>query len=621
MKWILSIGLLLLLLVIAIFSLPFLIDLTKYQEQYRPVIEQALNRKVTLQNIRLTIWPRIGARVTGFTVQDDPGFRMGPFASLDSLDVGVKLLPLLSGKVEVEEITLREPAITVLKNTQGLMNISTLGAQDHKTPEKRDPAEKPSDESALNILALLAVDRVGITHGTLTYRDESTPTPTEYAVQNLEFLLRSVRLGQTPTLHVTATVQPYNLPVTITGAAGPLVDSLDFKQIDLDLALGKVLLSLKGSAVAGHAHGTLTSPAIHSKDLPLALPLTKPVVVKDLLVETEAAYPPKPGAPPLEMATVKALRAAIVMGNSTIGLTGTLKGGRLSVAATSKSVNTTDLPVAVPLKKPIEIKDLDLKAELTQQQAQVSRLAFQLFGGQVNGRAGLALGSAAPPFDAQLAVKGVQLGPVIDAFATDKALVSGTASTDVTLRGVGFSVPELTRALTGTGHLVVKDGKLDGVNLTQEVLNAFKVVGLSAGDVKATAFSTIEGDVAIQQGVVQLQRFLADSHDFQATASGTIGFDQTVNVKATINLSEALSQKVAGASAAARLMATKGRISVPLTITGTTAAPSYGVDVTAVAGKVGQQLKEKVGEILKGSPATEKLIQQGGDTLKSLFGK
>ncbi|MBI5853851.1 MAG: AsmA family protein [Nitrospirae bacterium] len=220
-----------------------------------------------------------------------------------------------------------------------------------------------------------------------------------------------------------------------------------------------------------------------------------------------------------------------------------------------------------------------------------------------------------------MAVKGVQLGPVIDAFATDKVLVSGTASTDVTLRGIGFSMPELTRALTGTGHLVVKDGKLDGVNLTQEVLTAFKVVGLSAGDVKATAFSTIEGDVAIQQGVVQLQRFLADSHDFQATAAGTIGFDQSLNVKAMLALSEALSQKVAGASAAGRLMASKGRISVPLTITGTTDAPSYGVDLKAVAGKVGEQLKEKVGEFLKQSPATEKLLEQGGGALKNLFGR
>src|SRR3970040_32338 len=92
-----------------ILSLPFLIDLNKYQDQYKPLIEEALNRKVQLQDIRLTIWPRFGARVGGFTVLDDPSFSSGPFASLTSLDVGVKLMPLMSKKIEVEEITLRDP--------------------------------------------------------------------------------------------------------------------------------------------------------------------------------------------------------------------------------------------------------------------------------------------------------------------------------------------------------------------------------------------------------------------------------------------------------------------------------------------------------------------------------
>lgn len=621
MKWILSLSLLFLLLVILTFCLPFLIDLNKYQEEYRPVIEQALNRKVTLKDIRLTIWPRIGVRVAGFVVQDDPAFRAGPFASLTSLDVGVKLMPLLSGKVEVEEITLREPVITVLKNKQGVMNLSTLGAQDKKAKEKQEPAEKPAEGSPLKALALLAVDRVGVTHGTLTYRDESTPSPTEYAVENLEFLLRSVRLGQAPTLHVTATVQPYNLPITVAAAAGPLVESLDFEHIDLDVAVGKVPLSIKGSAVAGHFHGILMSPAIHSKDLPLALPLTKPVIMRELLVDADADYPPKPDVPPLRMATINALRATIGMGNSSIGLTGSLKDGLLSLAATAQTINTEDLPVAVPLKKPIEIKDLDVKAVVTDQRAMLSNLALQIFGGRVTGQAEIRLASLAPPFDAKLAVKDLQLGPAVDAFATDKALVSGTASADLSLGGAGFATADLTRALTGTGHLTVKDGRLEGVNLTQEVLTAFRIMGLSPDDMKVTAFSTIEGDVAIQHGFVTLQRFLADSHDFQATAGGTIGFDRSLNIKATLTLSETLSRQVAGASPAGRLMPTKGRISVPLTITGTTSTPSYNIDLKVIAGKASEQLKERVGEFLKQSPATEKLLEQGGDALKNLFGR
>ena len=47
------------LVVVCILALPFLINLNKYQDQYKPLIEDALNRKVQLQDIRLIIWPSL----------------------------------------------------------------------------------------------------------------------------------------------------------------------------------------------------------------------------------------------------------------------------------------------------------------------------------------------------------------------------------------------------------------------------------------------------------------------------------------------------------------------------------------------------------------------------------
>ena len=144
MKILIGIGAVMLLLIILIVVLPFLIDLNRYQDRYRPLIEEALNRKVELKDIRLTLWPRIGARIGGFIVQDDPAFRTGPFASLSSLDVGVKLLPLLGGKVDVEEITLRDAVITVLKNAQGQLNLSTLGAKPQAPSPKPEVPVQPA---------------------------------------------------------------------------------------------------------------------------------------------------------------------------------------------------------------------------------------------------------------------------------------------------------------------------------------------------------------------------------------------------------------------------------------------------------------------------------------------
>lgn len=627
MKMLVAIGVVVLLVVVLILSLPFLIDLNTYQDQYRPIIEEVLNRKIALQDIRLTIWPRIGARVAGFSVMDDPAFAAGPFASLTSLDVGVKLLPLLSQRVEVEEITLRDPVITVIKNQDGVMNLSTIGPQGPARPEAQKPETPPPPSgSPLQALALLAVDRVSITGGTLTYRDFSTAKPTEYQVQDLEFLLTSVHLGETPSVHLGATVQPFNLPVALDGTFGPLVETLDLPRFNFRLGLGKIALALTGSAVGGTLNATLSSPLIDTTDVPVALPLTKPVQVKDLHATAKANYPPKAGVAPLELADVTDLGLAVVLGDSVINIKGTLLGGHAKVSATSPVINSADLPVALPLKKPVEVKGLHVAAELKDQEARVTTLSFQLFNGEANANASLKLGSAAPPFSSKVTIQGLQLGPALEAIGpTGQVAVSGTAQADLALHGEGFSMPDLTRALEGVGYVAVKEGKIEGVNLMQEAVALLKVVGVTTDNVKATAFSTIETDLAIKQGVVNLRRLLMDSHDFQATASGTVGFDQTLNLKANLNLSQALSQKIAGGSPAARLALSGGRLTVPLVITGTARAPAYSLDTKAVGAKVQEQVKEKVkeavGDLLKGSSKPEDVKQKGQELLKGLFGR
>ena len=54
MKIVIGLLIVVALVVGVILALPFLIDLNKYQNQFKPLIEDALNRKVQLQDIRLT---------------------------------------------------------------------------------------------------------------------------------------------------------------------------------------------------------------------------------------------------------------------------------------------------------------------------------------------------------------------------------------------------------------------------------------------------------------------------------------------------------------------------------------------------------------------------------------
>ena len=623
-KLLTAFGLIVVLLIMTVLLLPFLVDLNRYKDQYQPMIEEALNRKIILNDLRLTILPRIGARIAGFTVMDDPTFSRTPFASLDSLDIGVKFLPLLGGRVEVEQITLRRPVISITKNEHGILNISTIGKQGLPAPPQA-PTEAapvpPAEGGPLRALAMLAVDRVALDHGRLIYRDESTKTPADYIVEDLNMLLQSVRLGDMPRLHAEAVIQPYNIPLNIEGVAGPLIDTLDLKTIELAVALGKTTATITGSAVDGHAKVIVESPIINTSHLPIALPLAKPVEIRALHIEAEADYPAKPNTPPLEAATVKVLRFAVVLGKSVINVNGNVLDGEARLMAVAPIINTVDLPLILPLRKSVEVKDVKVSAGMKGRHANVDDLSLNVFGGQLLSQAGLTFGSSSPSFDGKVNLQGVQLGPIVEALM-DTLTVSGTATAQMALQGRGFSKMELLSALEGNGSFTVKDGTIEGVNLLQEAVGLLKAAGITLGATKATVFSTIEGRVGIKQGVITIERVLMDSHDFQATGTGAIGLDQTLNLKTTLSLSEAISQQLATATPALRMTMTGNRMTVPMLITGTAKTPVYALDTKAFTGKIQERAKEEVkgvvDDLLKGKKPD---LEKGKEALKNLFGR
>src|SRR5262249_13956407 len=158
------------------------------------------------------------------------------------------------------------------------------------------------------------------------------------------------------------------------------------------------------------------------------------------------------------------------------------------------------------------------------------------------------------------------------------------------LHGRGFSMPDLSKALEGTSHITVKDGKNEGVNLLQEAISLLKVAGISLDNPKATVCSAIETDLVVKELVVNDQRPVIDSHEFRAMGSRTIGLHQTINRKTTLTPSQHFSQKSISSSAGFRIALNEGRLDLPFLIKGPTQVPSYGLDSKALEGKVQEQV-------------------------------
>ena len=107
---------------------PFLIPVN----QFRPAIEQkasaALGRKVELGRLSLSLSNRSLSAET-LAVGDDPTFGTWPFLTAKGVTVGVELLPLmLFRSVNVTSIAIEHPEVTLIRNSAGHWNFSSLGS-------------------------------------------------------------------------------------------------------------------------------------------------------------------------------------------------------------------------------------------------------------------------------------------------------------------------------------------------------------------------------------------------------------------------------------------------------------------------------------------------------------
>lgn len=114
-------------LILILFVLPFLIPVNKFKPTIEAKASEALGRKVELGNLSLSILH--GALgIDSISIADDPKFSNSPFLTAKSVNVGVELLPLIfSQQVNVTNIEIVKPELTLLKNPSGQWNFSSLG--------------------------------------------------------------------------------------------------------------------------------------------------------------------------------------------------------------------------------------------------------------------------------------------------------------------------------------------------------------------------------------------------------------------------------------------------------------------------------------------------------------
>lgn len=162
MVWIkriaLAVGILVLLLAIGIGIVFATFDPNDYKPKLVDLVKEKKQRTLTMGDIKLSVFPNIALVLKDASLSEHN--RPDEFVRVGEVRVGVKLMPLMSKRVVIDEISLDAPSLTVVRGKDGRFNFDDL---------MEKSASEPTTESQQ---VELKVARAEIKQGELRFRDE-----------------------------------------------------------------------------------------------------------------------------------------------------------------------------------------------------------------------------------------------------------------------------------------------------------------------------------------------------------------------------------------------------------------------------------------------------------------
>jgi len=215
----------------------------------------ALNGNISL---KFALAPTI--EVTDVAFANPPGFSRPQMATLQSMELELGLLPLLSSRVEIDRLILIRPDILLETAATGQTNWQL-------TPETNPTAPQTPSEPGTKTRTAVGVDAIQIQDGTLAYRDDATGKLTTLGLPKFDAKAGS---PDSP-LHLDADASYNGTQVNLTADTGGLTrlqDPAATSPWPVKLVLGAEQAKLT-------AEGTITSP-LQGKGYNLAVSGTVP---------------------------------------------------------------------------------------------------------------------------------------------------------------------------------------------------------------------------------------------------------------------------------------------------------------------------------------------------------
>jgi AsmA protein len=638
-KVLIGVGVFIVLVIAGLLIFVATFDVNQYRGSIQSQMEKRLDRKVTLGDMHLSLFPP-RFRVQNVQISDDSKFSEAPFVKAQELNVSVQLMPLLHKDVEIDSLNLERPAVNLIKNSAGVWNFDSIGQGTNTTS---------SSGQSFTLGALT------ITDGQLSILDQAkTKTPSVY--DHIDVTLKNFSPAKPFSVDASVRLAGSSQEAKLSGEGGPIVSgnpvatpfhgTLNLKQIGLsDFAkfmnspalegtdgtiTGETKINSQSGKLTAQGQTEIKNPKVHGMELGFPITAqynltddsaTELLTIQNLLlklgttpVELSGTVNAKPTPAILNIrakaTNISIAEAAKLAAASGVALSqGTTATGNVSAnieargpadkPALNGTINGSNIQLSGKnIAQPVQIPSVNLN--LTPSQVQSNPFDVTSGGTTLNTQFTVRNYTAAnPAVDATVRAPNAQL-PAILAMAKaygvtslDKISGEGTMKLDMRASGTvkSLSSNDLMRALNGTVDLNFNNVKYSGANISHELSTIAGFLNPNAGSQSTagvTNISKMTGNILVKSGIAQTNNLNAALDIGNVGASGTANLvDQTLNLRVTAVLSQAASQKAGGNSVGGfmqtALANNQGELVVPAIVTGTFSNPKFAPDVQQIA--------------------------------------
>ena len=485
-------------------------DLSKYKSTIEEQAEAATGRKLTIKgDIDVSLFPWVKLETGAIQLANAEGFGDQPMISLNSASAGVKLMPLFSGNIELDVVSVEGLKADLQVNAEGVSNLDDL------TGEASEPSADTT-ESADTSVPPLTLGGLALHNANLRYRDASSGMDVTASDVNLDIGTLDGKSDTPVKGSLNVLIQPDNLSAKInldTNIRANLQD-MRFNAIGLDLKAALAGEAIPTGAIDLGVGGDLEADLVAQT---LSIPKLK-FLLGDTTFNGNANITGLDQAMPDVTFT---LAGDTLNVDKLLGTSAETTAEATPAAADAGSADDSiELPMdtlrSLKVKGEMTLENLivsnvELTAITLQLQAKdgllsIPKLAASLYEGTIDSNFGLDARKNTPHYTADAQVSGVQAKPLLAAAADFEQLL-GKGNIQLNVNTTGDSVSKLTEALDGSFSFNFADGAIDGINLAAEGRKVMRLLGKDVGEESETEapktdFSALSASAKIAKGVV-----------------------------------------------------------------------------------------------------------------------